>query len=110
MVDFIVDLDPRLESRPLLWPIDKADRLHSRQLSPDAIAVVLRRLTRRASLPRVSPHDLRRSFVSGLLDAGVDLSSVQTLVGHSSPTTTARYDRRPEEVQRRALELLIVPV
>lgn len=41
-----------------------------------------------------SPHNLCRMFVSELLKAGANFTSVQRLVGHQSPTTTARYDRR----------------
>jgi site-specific recombinase XerD len=36
----------------------------------------------------------------------VDLATVQGLVGHSSPTTTARYDRRPEAVKAAAVAQL----
>ncbi|MET8006251.1 tyrosine-type recombinase/integrase [Nonomuraea glycinis] len=58
---------------------------------------------------RIAPHDFRRTFIGELLDAGVDLATAQALVGHSTPATTARYDRRPERTRRDAVQRLRLP-
>jgi site-specific recombinase XerD len=72
-------------------------------------AIVLERVEQ-AELFQLVPHDFRRNFIGELLDHGVDLSTAQKLVGHASPTTTARYDRRPEATKKRAAGTLHVPV
>lgn len=54
-------------------------------------------------------HDLRRTFAGNALDAGVDLPTVQAIMGHESPTTTARYDRRPEARRAAAMQTICIP-
>ena len=95
---------------PLFLAVNKGDRIiHGKGLSTQAIQVIVTRRAGGAAIASVSPHDFRRTFVGNLLDAGVDLATVQNLVGHASPTTTARYDRRPEVVKQQAAGKLHIP-
>lgn len=79
------------------------------RLTVDGVYVRVRSLAERAGLASLSPHDLRRSYVSDLLDLGADVFTVQALVGHASPTTTTRYDRRPARARAAAVEVLALP-
>ncbi len=76
---------------PLFCPIDRRGNLRlGHALTGEAIRQILSRRTMAA----ISPHDLRRTYAGDLLDAGADLPAVQRLMGHASPSTTSRYDRR----------------
>ncbi len=86
----------------------KGGKLRPRRLSAQAMLYVTRRRGQRAGVERFA-RDLRRSFISDLLDAGADLSTVRQLAGHAQVQTTARYDRRGEQAKQQAADLLHVP-
>ena len=94
---------------PLFHPIRRGGLIEPRRLSAQSVLYMASKRAKQAGVAHFSPHDLRRSMVSSLLDSGADLSVVQKLAGHSSPSTTARYDRRPEAAKRRAAGMLAVP-
>ena len=52
------------------------------------------------TLPRMHPHMLRHTFVTTMLDAGVDLRDVQIAARHADPRTTMRYDRARKNLDR----------
>jgi site-specific recombinase XerD len=97
------------------WPgtlfvsINKGGRLGTGGMSGQAMLYIARRRTGQASVAAFSPHDLRRTFIGDLLDAGADLSTVRQLAGHAEIQTTARYDRRGEATKKRAAKLVHVP-
>jgi len=94
---------------PLFNPIKKGGQVQSRRMTDQAIYNLLVEHARQAGITRFSPHDLRRSFISELLDRGADVVTVQKLAGHASVQTTASYDRRGERAKKKAIRLLHVP-
>jgi site-specific recombinase XerD len=97
------------EQGPLFFAVNKAGRIVNHRLSDQAVYGVMRRRAAEAGVASFSPHDCRRTMIGDMLDAGVDISTVQQLAGHASVTTTARYDRRGEAVKRKASGSLNVP-
>jgi integrase/recombinase XerD len=91
---------------PLLYPIRKGGEIQRRRMTEDGVLKIVQRRAKLAGVESFSPHDFRRTFCSDLLDAGVDIVTVQKLAGHASPVTTAKYDRRGEETKRRAVQHL----
>ena len=73
------------------------------RMSDQSVRAVLRRHAALAGVRRITPHMLRHTVATLLLEEGVDLRHIQRLLGHSSITTTTIYVQVSERSQRQAL-------
>jgi site-specific recombinase XerD len=95
---------------PLLVSIPKGGRLSRRRLTVSRVNRILRARALQARVAAFTAHDLRRALGGNLLDAGVDLSTVQKMLGHASPDTTSNhYDRRGERTKQDAAKRIHTP-
>jgi integrase/recombinase XerD len=93
----------------LICPVRRGGHVHILRMTDQAVMVILQKRAKSSGVAPFSPHDFRRSFISNLLEAGVDVLTVSRLAGHSDPATTQKYDLRPEVAKRQAVQLLNVP-
>lgn len=86
----------------LFCKITKNGTVINNRLSPSGLDYILRSLQNMSEVEKFTPHDLRRTFITQLLEKGVDLNTVRQLAGHSDVSTTTRYDKRDIEWQKTA--------
>tara|TARA_B100001059_G_C17830155_1_gene584099 strand:+ start:2955 stop:3896 length:942 start_codon:yes stop_codon:yes gene_type:complete len=86
-IDKLLNVNPDQEMNSPLFIGLKGKRLSSRQVQK-----TIEEVRNKLSLPKtVTPHSLRHSFATHLLEKGVDLRTLQELLGHSSLSTTQGY-------------------
>jgi site-specific recombinase XerD len=103
-------VDGNDKNKPLFLAISRYGQIRpTKRLSSHAVHAAFRKRAEQANVQCSGIHELRRTWISNLLEEGADIAVVARLAGHSSVVTTARYDRRGKKAERSAAHLLTVP-
>ena len=97
---------------PLFPHITKGGHITDNYISAQAIEQAIKKRAELAGIPAsemFKTHDLRRTYISNLLDSSGDLVAIQALAGHANINTTAAYDRRGIRAQEEAAQTIHVP-
>ncbi len=83
----------------LFGRIQRNGKTATQPLTTTGLTGILAELQQTAGIARFTPHDMRRTFITRLLEQGVDINTVRQLAGHSDISTTTRYDCRGESMK-----------
>lgn len=85
----------------------RGSKITGEGLSDQTVGDMLARRCKEAGIEQeTTTHDFRRTMCSNLLSAGIDIATVAKIAGHASVDVTKKYDRRNEELSRKAVESL----
>lgn len=94
----------RKDDNPALFIANETGK----RVTPSNIQRVFRLATKKAGLTKVTPHTMRHSFATRLLDEGVDIRHVAELLGHQDLNTTKQYthvrDTKLREIYKNVME------
>lgn len=79
--------------------IQRNGKVASQPLTTTGLTGILAELQQTSGIARFTSHDMRRTFITRLLEQGVDINTVRQLAGHSDISTTTRYDCRGESMK-----------
>lgn len=89
-------------SGPLFTRIRRHDDITTHRMTDQAIYHILDSRRQESGVAKFSPHDLRRTFASTMLDNGEDIITVKDAMGHANIITTQKYDKRGDDRLRKA--------
>lgn len=89
-------------SGALFSRIRRHDDVTCDKMTDQAVYHILEERRNSAGIEKFSPHDLRRTFASTMLENGEDIITVKDAMGHANIITTQKYDKRGDERLRRA--------
>jgi len=98
-------------SGPLFVRIKKSDKIvPDGRLTTSGITFILQSRATQAGVGKITPHDFRRTFVGNALSAGVDVSTVAAITGHSDLNTVKGYDLRPDTAKKAVAKNITLPI
>jgi integrase/recombinase XerD len=88
-------------------PVNKSNRVNvNRGITTEIVYLLVRNMAKHVGLATVSPHDLRRTYITRLLEQNIDLNTVRLMAGHENISTTVIYDKRDNKVMQKAAATL----
>lgn len=97
------------ESEWLLLGFTRGHNIRPDRLTPDTIFKALIERALKAGVESFTPHDLRRTFITAIIEATGDVGIAQKLANHKQVATTTRYDKRGDEAKRQAVARIRLP-
>lgn len=88
---------------PAMYLDKKSNEMRPNFLSSQAIYYILEQKQLKLEMARFSPHDLRRTLATRLLDVGEDMVTVRDALGHSCVSTTQKYIMKDENNMKKAV-------